>query len=66
MAPYAYLRYLFGNLSAEDLRDYQLYMANQRVSSGAINSAISGFKFFSGTTLDRVDPGNVRLRYALP
>jgi integrase/recombinase XerD len=41
--------------TAEDLRDYQLHLANQRVSSGTINSAISGLKFFFDTTLDRVE-----------
>ncbi len=41
--------------TAEDLRDYQLHMARQRVSSTTINSAISGLKFFFDTTLDRVE-----------
>jgi len=41
--------------TAEDLRDYQLHMTIQRVSSSTINSAISGLKFFFDTTLDRVE-----------
>jgi integrase/recombinase XerD len=41
--------------TAEDLRDYHLHMANQRVSSGTVNSTISGLKFFFDTTLDRVE-----------
>ena len=38
---------------AEDLREYQLHLAKQRVSSSTINAAISGLKFFFDTTLDR-------------
>ena len=41
--------------TVEDLRDYQLHMARQRVSSGTINSTISGLKFFFDTTLDHVE-----------
>ena len=39
--------------TAEDLRRYQLHLTNKRVSSGTINGAISGLKFFFDTTLDR-------------
>jgi integrase/recombinase XerD len=48
--------------TAEDLRGYQLHMANQRVSSGTINSAIAGLKFFFTTTVDRPELVR-RLRY---
>ena len=37
----------------EDLRNYQLYMVAQGLSSSAVNNHISGLKFFFGTTLDR-------------
>jgi site-specific recombinase XerD len=48
--------------TAEDLREFQLHLTNQRVSSGVINATISGLKFFFDTTLDR--PELVRkLRY---
>ncbi len=39
--------------TVEDLRQYQLYLGNQGVSSGSINMSISGLKFFFVTTLDR-------------
>ena len=48
--------------TAEDLRRYQLHLTNKRVSSGTINGAISGLKFFFDTTLDRPERAR-RLRY---
>ncbi len=38
---------------AEDLRNYQLHMVEQGVSSGKLNATITGLKFFFGVTLDR-------------
>ncbi len=50
-----YLKRSPDTATVEDLRDYQLHMAGQGVSSATINSAISGLKFFFDTTLDRVE-----------
>jgi len=41
--------------TAEDLRRYQLHLVKQGTSSISINAAISGLKFFFGTTLGRPD-----------
>jgi integrase/recombinase XerD len=37
----------------EDLRRFQLQMAEQGVSSTTLNATITGLKFFFGVTLDR-------------
>jgi site-specific recombinase XerD len=50
-----YLKRSPDTATAEDLRGYQLHLTNQRVSSGTINSAVSGLKFLFGTTVDRPD-----------
>jgi integrase/recombinase XerD len=39
--------------SAEDLRRYQLHLVEQGSSSGSVNAAITGLKFFFETTLER-------------
>jgi len=39
--------------SAEDLRRYQLHLVEQGISSGSLNAAITGLKFFFETTLER-------------
>ena len=39
--------------SAEDLRQYQLHLVEQGISSGNLNATITGLKFFFGTTLER-------------
>jgi site-specific recombinase XerD len=41
--------------TSEDLRRYQLHMAQQQVSPWSINSAIAGLRFFFIVTLDRPD-----------
>ncbi|MEH6593071.1 MAG: site-specific integrase [Halioglobus sp.] len=43
---------------AEDLRLYQLHMADNKVSNATINATISGLRFFFSVTLD--DPGLLR------
>jgi len=48
-----YLKRSPDTASAEDLREFQLYLTSQRVSSSTINATISGLKFFFDTTLDR-------------
>ena len=50
-----YLKRSPDTATTEDLRAFQLHLTNQRVSSGTINSAIAGLKFFFNTTLDRPD-----------
>lgn len=47
-----YLKRSPDTASAEDLREYQLHLANQRVSSSTINAIVAGLKFFFDTTLD--------------
>jgi len=37
----------------EDLRRYQLHLAEQKVSSTTLNAIITGLKFFFEVTLDR-------------
>jgi len=44
--------------TAEDLRLYQLHMADNKVSNATINATISGLRFFFKVTLD--DPGLLR------
>ena len=38
--------------SAEDLRQYQLHLVEQGISSGNLNATITGLTFFFGTTLE--------------
>lgn len=57
-----YLKRSPDTASAEDLREYQLHLANQRVSSSTINATISGLKFFFDTTLDRSELAR-KMRY---
>jgi integrase/recombinase XerD len=47
-----------GTVTAEDLRLFQLHMAETDVSSGTINATISGLSFFCKVTLD--DPSLMR------
>ena len=44
--------------TSEDLRLYQLHMADNKVSNATINATISGLRFFFRVTLD--DPGLLR------
>jgi site-specific recombinase XerD len=39
--------------SAEDLRQYQLHLVEQGISSGNLNATLTGLKFFFETTLER-------------
>ena len=39
--------------SAEDLRQFQLYLVEQGIASGNLNATITGLKFFFETTLER-------------
>jgi site-specific recombinase XerD len=39
--------------SAEDLRQFQLYLVGQGIASGNLNATITGLKFFFETTLER-------------
>jgi site-specific recombinase XerD len=39
--------------SVEDLRQYQLHLVEQGISSGNLNATITGLKFFFATTLER-------------
>ncbi|MFT7532770.1 MAG: integrase/recombinase XerD [Gammaproteobacteria bacterium] len=48
-----YLKRSLRTTTVEDLRQYQLYLGNQGISSGSINMSISGLKFFFVVTLDR-------------
>jgi integrase/recombinase XerD len=41
--------------TAEDLRRYQLHLVEQGISSGAVNAALTGLRFFFEVTLDRPD-----------
>src|SRR6266699_3065733 len=41
--------------SNEDLRRFQLHLAEQRVSAQTINSTVSALRFFFTVTLDRAD-----------
>lgn len=39
--------------NAEDLREYQLHLVEQGISSGHLNATITGLKFFFDTTLEQ-------------
>jgi site-specific recombinase XerD len=41
--------------TSEDLRRYQLHMAQQQISAGSINAAIAALRFFFTVTLERPD-----------
>jgi hypothetical protein len=41
--------------NSEDLRRYQLHMAQQQISAGPINAAIAALRFFFTVTLERPD-----------
>ena len=40
---------------SEDLRRFQLHMAQQQISAGSINAAIAALRFFFNVTLERPD-----------
>ena len=48
-----YLRRPPDTATAEDLRNYQLYLVDHGTSPISLNAAITGLKFFFGVTLDR-------------
>jgi site-specific recombinase XerD len=48
-----YLRRSPDTATAEDLRNYQLYLVDHGTSPISLNAAITGLKFFFGVTLDR-------------
>ena len=48
-----YLRRSPDTATAEDLRNYQLYLVDRGTSPISLNAAITGLKFFFGVTLDR-------------
>ena len=41
--------------TSDDLRRYQLHMAQQQISAGSINAAIAALRFFFTVTLERPD-----------
>src|SRR6516165_10250680 len=41
--------------TSEDLRRYQLHMAQQQISAGSINAAIAALRYFFTVTLERPD-----------
>jgi len=41
--------------SCEDLRDYQLHVAEQKIGAATVNSAVSALRFFFNVTLERPD-----------
>ena len=41
--------------TSEDLRRFQLHMAQQQISAGSINAAIAALRFFFTVTLERPD-----------
>ena len=41
--------------SREDLRDYQLHVAEQKIGAATVNSAVSALRFFFNVTLERPD-----------
>ncbi len=41
--------------TSEDLRRFQLHMAQQQISPGSINAAIAALRFFFTVTLERPD-----------
>ena len=57
-----YLKRSPDTASAEDLREFQLYLTNQGVSSSTINGCVSGLRFFFDTTLDRPELAR-KMRY---
>src|SRR5271166_4948093 len=44
-----------GTATSEDLRRFQLHMAQQQISPGSINAAIAAVRFFFTVTLERPD-----------
>src|SRR5271155_614391 len=52
--------------TSDDLRRFQLHMAQQQISAGSINAAIAALRFFFTVTLERPDlvrePEGVRYR----
>ena len=40
---------------SEDLRRFQLHMAQQQISAGSINAAVAALRFFFNVTLERPD-----------
>jgi site-specific recombinase XerD len=48
-----YLRRAPDTATAEDLRNYQLYLVDRGTSPISLNAAITGLKFFFGVTLER-------------
>jgi site-specific recombinase XerD len=40
---------------SEDLRRFQLHMAQQQISAGSVNAAIAALRFFFNVTLERPD-----------
>ncbi len=48
-----YLKRSPDTATAEELRDFQLYLVNQGVSEPTLNVTVTGFKFFFKTTLGR-------------
>ena len=48
-----YLRRAPDTATAEDLRNYQLYLVDHGTSPISLNAAITGLKFFFGVTLER-------------
>jgi integrase/recombinase XerD len=41
--------------TSEDLRRFQLHMAQQQISAGSINAAVAALRFFFNVTLERPD-----------
>jgi site-specific recombinase XerD len=41
--------------TCEDLRDYQLHVAEQKIGAATVNSAVSALRFFFNVTLERPD-----------
>jgi len=51
----AFLRRSPDTATSEDLRRFQLHMAQQQISAGSINAAIAALRFFFTVTLERPD-----------
>ena len=51
----AYLRRSPDTATAEDLRNYQLYLVDHGTSAISLNASITGLKFFFDITLDRAE-----------
>lgn len=66
----AYLKRSPDTATAEDLRDYQLYMVDHGTSAVSINNALSGLKFLFEHTLDHPElmrkMQSVRMPHKLP